>query len=50
MALKFTSKIDEIKRIGDLLDRDEWDFSSCPEDRLPFVSVPPDAFLTADFR
>ena len=36
MKPESTSELDEIKRIGDLLDRVEWDFSSCPEDRLGF--------------
>lgn len=36
MATKPDNELEEQKRIGDLLDRDEWDFSRCPEERIYF--------------
>ncbi len=30
------NELEKRKRIGDLLDRAEWDFSRCPADRLGF--------------
>ena len=36
MATKPENEQKKLNRIGDLLPREEWDFSTCPEDRLGF--------------